>query len=202
MYYPQLPTQSYKDDIPQVSFDVKFGKSHKYVDFDYDAYEQLIFDQGGTSEDYQQAKLLIQAPTSVSQLRHLIGSSKKGWYDSSDGTINAQPYSRNTDTVLVHETEHYLDHRHGELTNFVAPYIGIKALKYSTYAMLADIAAYNIPSEASKSVSEIYAPYAPYLALGSLVAAACLYYGDKSERRARKAQSRHVDTHILRMQPK
>lgn len=184
-------------NLPQVSFDIELGKKYENVDFDYDAFKSLIRRMGGTDSDYEDAKILVETR----------GRNRNGSYNPHDNMIRVGARkgsivrSDNSDSTLTHETQHYLDDRHGNLNspvitkiagNLAAPVmdagIGLTVLGYMSSIL-------NRP-EVSNGVRLA----ATILSIGG-IAMHGIYLNSQDEIRARSSARKHTRS-VLTLEPR
>lgn len=167
--------------LPEVSFAIDLGKKYSNAEFDYDAFERMIYSMGGTADDYTSAKVHISKPE--------MGGLFQGGIDPGTGDIHNGAFRYRINTNLAHETRHYLDLRQEKLStaSAVAGNISIYGfLGISLVDISARVATY-IPDGGIRHIAQDTMNVAFPLVVFAIGAVGSLYFLSPQERRARKA---------------
>ena len=171
--------------LPEVSFDIDLGRKYSYVDFDYDAYRNQIRSMGGDELDFQQADIRFED-------RGL--SVTRGYYSPTTEEIVVAASGR-TNTVLAHETQHYLDGRDGLLDRrrAIAANLTSRVSNLATLALFATIGMSALPE--TNPIGEIGDALIDEVRITQFAAAVTafyLYYLSPAEMRARQSSRIHT----------
>ncbi len=94
------------DIVPEVSFDIALGRKYRQVEFDYDAYQQLVLDLGGTPEDLHGLRMEFYSEKCATE---------DGFYNYEENTIGINLAHSKVGEAIAHETQHYVDVQNGML---------------------------------------------------------------------------------------
>lgn len=118
MSHEAVATISDERFIPQVTFDVRLGSKVEYIDFDYEAYTEHLRESGLTSEEIRATSIIFLAKggdldnadskeaESVRLPDHVNGN-----YSPRTQSMKVKVHkSKSTNKILVHESQHRIDH--------------------------------------------------------------------------------------------
>lgn len=187
---PEVATQT----LPQVSFDIRLGDKYSSVDFDYEAYKNLTYSQGGNYREFESAKIHLTADR---------GIFRGAYYP--DGSITIADSSHKiVNSTLVHENQHHADTMTGIDNNegLVKSNLSIQGSMGALALNLIFLGLKNIPEETVSDIGN-----AGYHTSGALLTISFLgviryYYQSDREKRARHAAKIHNNTNIISLTAK